>query len=151
MIDKTALKQLLEDQIANPKSTTEFLRELRKLVIDNQSNLDLTLDPQLEINRILTALYTEMVHCDLILQLLPDLAGRTVDPNATAFTSSRTPSSISSRTGATPPRRTLGTTISRPLQLERVDNNSIHYTNTAGGVSAPAPFGSSNAPMESLN
>ena len=131
MIDKTALKHLLEDQIANPKSTTEFLRELRKLVIDNQSNLDLTLDPQLEINRILTALYTEMVHCDLILQLLPDLAGRTVDPNATAFTSSRTPSSISSRTGATPPRLTLGTTISRPLQLERVDNNSIHYTNTA--------------------
>ena len=130
MIDKAALKQVLENQIANPGSTTEFLRQLRQLVVENHSNLDLTLDPELEINRILTTLYTEMVHCDLILQLIPELAGRTVDPNATAFISSRTPSTISSRPDDAHSRLTLGTTISRPLHLERIGDKSIHYPNT---------------------
>ena len=129
-MDKAALKQLLERQIANPGPKAEFLRQLRELVVDDHPDPDLTLDPELEINRILTGLYAELVHCDLILQLTPGLAGQTMDPNATAFISSRAPSSISSRPDDTHPRLTLGTTITRPLQLERIDNNSIHYPNT---------------------
>ena len=37
MIDKAALKQVLEDQIANPGSNIEFLRQLRQLVVENHS------------------------------------------------------------------------------------------------------------------
>ena len=127
------LNRLLSRQIATPLAPAEFYRELLDCDVINSTpdNSDNTLDIPAEIESILTSLYRNGIECDLTAQLLPALAGQTIDPNSTRQPISAVPPADILED--THPQLTLGSTITRPSPIERLNEESNDFTNTMAG------------------
>ena len=127
------LKSLLSRQIATPLAPAEFYRELLNCAVINSTpdNSDNTLDIPAEIESILTSLFRNGIECDLTAQLLPALAGQTIDPNSTRQPiSAGHPADILEDTH---PQLTLGSTITRPTPIERLNEESNDFSKSMAG------------------
>ena len=65
-MNESKLKTLLQQQISSPLTDTAFLRELIQITKGEELESDQTLDISMEISTILTDLYAQQRHTDLI-------------------------------------------------------------------------------------
>ena len=127
------LGKLFERHLASPLEETRLLRELDAATNFDRPQGDETLDLTSEIRAILTELYFQNVHADLILQIVPSLADTTIDPTTTAIRDPLPIRSNQTDNADSLPTFTLGATISPPSTIERLGDQSIQYSQTLLG------------------
>lgn len=132
-MNDTKLKLLLQRHLTSSLNDTDFLRELRQLTKVTELEFDETLDIPTEISTILTELYTQQIHADLIVQIKPSLTAATINPVSSLLRTDVPGQSTLAPSTAKLPSVTLGATISRPSQLERIEEHSIYSSKSLMG------------------
>ena len=132
-MNESKLKTLLQQQISSPLNDTAFLRELIQITKGEELKSDQTLDISMEISTILTDLYAQQRHTDLIVQIKPSLASATINPASGLLRDNLPGQSTLAPSSDKLPSVTLGATISRPSQLERIEEHGIYSSKSLIG------------------
>ncbi len=132
-MNDATLKALLERHLASPLKDIDFLRELQLITLGSEQRSDDTLDIQAEIDQILTELYAQQNNADLIVQIKPHLSSTTIIPVSRSRHTELPGLSTIAPVIDESPQLTIGTTISRPSPLERLEANTIYSTKSLMG------------------